>query len=132
MEIVLQTNDNGQRLELRDIWRDDTIYECRIFISLDGFTVDRKFFFEWIFLLDFLKNLEHMNKELSGEAILKCEYEEEFIKVSCISQGHIRVAGLIVDQSWLRQEFRFEFETDQTMLGPLIRDIELVKDMVSI
>ncbi len=124
MDIKLQTHDDKKYLELRDISHSKLNYECTLIVNSNGFAVERKFWFGEFYLENFVKNIKSMNLTLEGEAILREEFEDDFIKLSCDKHGHVYVNGLVVEHSELPQSLEFNFKTDQTCLKALISDIE--------
>ena len=58
-----------------------------------------------------------------GEALIKGQWEEDYIKFVLNDLGHLFVSGELHEHSDMAQSLKFEFRTDQTVLGPLIRDL---------
>ena len=128
MNIKLQTHDNKRYLEFRDIVYAKPSYECILIINSNGFAAERRFWFGESYLGDFVKNIKYMDSSFEGEAVLREEFEDDFIKISCDKKGHIYVSGLIVEHSEVSQQLEFAFIADQTCLKPLILDIEKLKE----
>jgi len=82
------------------------------------------FYFDIQYFQEFLKKLRILDNTLEGEAILKQEYEDDFIRLSGQKYGHITVEGKIYEHSVFSQDIHFSFETDQTVLKHFIIDLE--------
>ena len=123
MNIKLQTHDARKQMELRDVSQTGPDYQCRLVVNSRGFAVDRTFWFGDFHLRQFIEDLRSMNANLQGDATLREEFEDHFIKLSCDKQGHVTVTGQIAVHSDLPQKIEFAFRTDQTCLTPLIRDL---------
>ena len=113
MNIKLQTQDGKKYLELQDISYSKPSYECTLMVDSNGFALERKFWFGDFYLGNFIKNIKSMDSFLEGEAILREEFENDFIKISCDKHGHVYVSGFIVEHSELPQRLEFNFKTDQ-------------------
>jgi hypothetical protein len=61
-----------------------------------------------------------VDRVLSGSAKLKPLFEDHFIELTLTRRGRIVVRGEVLEYSEHVQHLRFEFETDQTVLKPLI------------
>jgi hypothetical protein len=74
----------------------------------------------------FLRNLEKMATRLSGTVELKEEYENQYVRMELDRIGHIAVTGELWYLAPLEQHLKFGFETDQTCLQPLFKDLSRV------
>lgn len=124
MNIEIQTNDENKQLILRNI-RDcgaDT-YECLACVKSGWLQCERQFFFGKFYAQEFLQKLNEMNTSFSGIAELKAEYEDQIISIGCNQMGRVVVSGEFIEHSMLSQSFEFGFETDQTILSGLIKQL---------
>ena len=124
MNINLQTNSQSKKLELQNIKKTGNNYKCFLIVNSRGFCVSRSFSFSDYYLKLFLENIIEMNLTFAGEAILKDgDYDDDYISITCEKTGHISVSGELIEYSEHPQSLNFCFQTDQTVLSPLIRDI---------
>ena len=125
MDIQLRTNRSDPLLRLRDVTRfeDGSGYRAVLEVRSRGFEVSTPFYFEPRPLAEFLNQLVVMDDTLVGSARLKPLYEDHFIELTLISRGRIVVRGEVFEYSEHAQHLGFEFETDQTVLKPLIDDV---------
>ena len=63
-----------------------------------------------------------------GTAIIKGQWEEDFLQIESNAMGHVLVSGEIVEHSEFDQRLKFAFQTDQTILPPLARDLRISQD----
>jgi hypothetical protein len=128
MDVTLQTYDPGCVLELRDLHLlgDGNDYQCLLVIRSDGFQLERPFWFEPFCLRTFLQSLVELDSALAGIAKLQPLHERDYIQLEGIQGGHVVVSGEIFGTTEIPQSLRFGFKTDQTCLGPLIKDIRKV------
>jgi hypothetical protein len=122
MNIVLQTNNESQRLELRNIRKMGQSYQCFLVVDSRGFNATRGFYFDEHHLKMFLANLNEMDAKLEGEAILGHLFEDDQISLKGFKNGHVVVSGSLAEHSEYSQKLEFCFQTDQTVLKPLIKD----------
>jgi hypothetical protein len=123
MTIELDTKDDAQQLVFKDIKNFGSAgCRCRILVSSYGFMCDRPFEFNNVG--QFLKDLRKMHEELTGEARLSQEYEDNFVELKVDGLGRIYVRGQVVHYADIDQSLEFGFVTDQTCLARLIRDFE--------
>ncbi len=78
-------------------------------------------------LLEWLKQLEAMNSNLSGCANLDCIEPELKVEMQSESLGHISTKVMITPDH-LTQFHSFEFDLDQSYLSPLIAEIKKIRD----
>lgn len=125
--VELQTHDRDAQLVLDQIGRfaDGSGYRCKLIVRSAGFACERPFYFQEWNLREFLDNLDRMRTRLSGDAVLKQEHESDFVKLQVDGMGHVFVSGEVhlVPTHLLK----FEFRSDQTCLGSLIRDLKAVR-----
>jgi len=75
----------------------------------------------------FLDNLAAMTTKLEGEALLRHSFEEDRISLKLSTLGHVIVSGFLAHEGECRQELHFCFETDQTVLQPLLEDFRALR-----
>ncbi len=121
MKIFIETGHPDYLLSLNDIKDvgNDT-YECTLNIRSKWITCERQFFFDVFHIKQFLENLEIMNNHFKGDAILKEQFEEQKIILKCNSLGKVTVSSSLVEHSDSDQSAEISFETDQTIISPLI------------
>lgn len=128
MDVSLQTYSADKRLEFRTIRKTGSRdYSCLLVIESRGFQANRAFHFDDPQLEAFLDDLTVMQARLEGEAILRHSFEEDRISFKISSLGRVVVSGFLVEQSECHQELHFCFETDQTVLGPLLSEFRALK-----
>ena len=123
MNIELQTNTEDPKLEFHNIekYDDSSGFGATIYVASNGFSA-KVFctFGEWP-MEEFLSQLEICNKELSGQATLKPEWDNWFVTFAVKNNGQVEVNGMLYTAD---QELKYEFITDQTCLSPLIKDLK--------
>ena len=126
MDIALATNTDNPTLQFRNVGRfsDGSGYSAELIVRSRGFSVELPFYFEVEPLQKFINNLEGMGRSLKGKAILKPMYEDHFIEFEMGSSGHVIVRGQMIEYSEMSQSLKFEFQTDQTCLAPLVQDLQ--------
>jgi len=75
----------------------------------------------------FAEDMAKLISSLQGSAVLRPEYEPEFIRFEGALRGHVTVSGEI--RGWRSREgqaLRFSFGTNQTHLPPLLKSIQAV------
>jgi hypothetical protein len=122
MDIQLRTNQPDPSLRLRDVTRfeDGSGYRAVLEVRSRGFEVRTPFYFEPQPLAQFLDELLAADRTLSGSAKLKPLFEDHFIELTLTPRGRVVVRGEVFEYSEHAQHLGFEFETDQTVLKPLI------------
>jgi hypothetical protein len=127
--IELRTNCSAHVLRLARIEKSkDGGYACDLTVVPGGFSCDRQFGFDEDFLNDALEKLKEMSSGRPETAKLRYRYETDELQFRSNDMGHVFVSGDLVEHSDLPQRLHFEFRTDQTVLGPLIRDLQALKD----
>ncbi len=120
MNIILQTNNEALQLELRDVKKIGHDYRCILVVESRGFCAHRTFYFDESNLKLFCCDLTKMNRTLAGQAKLKQLFEDDYICLKMAGGGHVIVAGLLVEYSEYAQRLEFRFQSDQTILTPLL------------
>ncbi len=125
MDIVLRTNSEDPFLALRNVQRfsDSSGFGAFLVVRSRGFAAERSFYVEPGPVVTFVEAVEHMDRSLTGTALLKPLYEGDLIELSLDSAGRVMVRGEIYEYSACPQQLRFQFETDQTCLAPLAADV---------
>ena len=124
--IKLQTNDETQALRFDDIekYRDGHGYTCTLIVRSRWLSFERRFFFDDRFLPGFIEGMEAMDRGQPGQVSLKGTWETDELNLEMCRKGHVIISGQVTEHSELGQELRFALRTDQTVLGPLIRDLK--------
>ena len=100
-------------------------YRSRLSVSTGRFACsDHPFYFDN--LKGFAKNLTHAYDKVEGKVRLGHIYEKDFVEISVLSNGHVTVAGFIVQHGPPHQEMRFAFECDQTYLPEMLAALKQV------
>jgi hypothetical protein len=124
MDIVLRTNAEDPAFALRNCRRlDSRTYECELYVRSSGFIAERQFWFEEPEVGTFLASVAEMDRTLEGSAELRTRYEENGFRLELGPRGTITVSGTLREYGAMEQVLRFAFTTDQTVLGPLARDL---------
>jgi hypothetical protein len=125
MDIQLVTNQPEETLRLNSVERysDGSGFRTILQVRSRGFEVSAPFYFEPHPLEKFLDALVAMDRSLSGSAKLKPLYEDPFIELTLTPRGSVVVRGEVFEHSEHSQHLKFEFETDQTVLKPLIEAV---------
>ena len=126
MDVVLQTHTINPLLALRDITRfgDNSGYVAKLEVRSGGFMLDRPFYFDEAGLIAFLTSIDSMDRSLAGSAELRTPHEDDFIHLELSPRGTLYVTGESREYSELTQRLCFGFTTDQTALGPFVRDLK--------
>ena len=123
MDIVLATNDSDNVFAVRGLRpADANAFACHLEICSNGFTARIPFWPERFVLERFLGQLREMDRTLAGEALLQAMWEPQYVRMQLEPTGAIRVSGEV--ESGEGNHLRFGWRTDQTVLAPLIRDLE--------
>src|SRR5690348_3582945 len=128
MNIRLHIHTVNSLLEFRDVGRspDGRAYAARLFVETGSFGGHLHVDYEKECLDRFIRELEDMDRTLTGSATLKPLYDHDFITLKLDGVGHVAVRGELPDYSGGRfQQLVFEFETDQTSLAPFIRELKM-------
>jgi len=127
-EIILQTHDDTKVLRMSDLkkFTGGSGYSCNITIRSGGFSCERPFYFDDSHFPDAIEALQKMDAGEPGEAIIKGQWDDDFIKFESNQSGHVIVTGQMQEHSELSQLLKFGFQTDQTVLGPLVRGLSVL------
>jgi hypothetical protein len=128
--IELQTNDSTRVVRLSQIekYRDGSGYQCELTVFSAGFSCKRPFYFDDVALSVAVPELQKMATGTPGNVILKGQWEEDFLQLRSNAMGHVWVSGEIIEHSEFDQRLKFAFRTDQTILGPLERELRILHD----
>ena len=132
MDIVLRTYTDDPSLALVDITRfaGNSDYQAKIRLRSRGFLLlDRPFYFVDYVLSEFMMALEAMDRSLSGLAELRHPYEDDYFRLVLGPRGRVVVSGEFHERSEFNQRMYFEFETDQTVLGPFAREFSTISHL---
>ncbi len=94
---------------------------CEVEIWSRGFGLDKVIFFDNVD--SFLVDLEKISCDLQGEATLKEDHHDHYIKFSINNLGHVSVDGYFIEYSEFEQTLSISFKTDQTCLLPFTKDL---------
>jgi len=133
MNVILRTNQADLCLALNAVQRfgDNSGYRAMLEVRSRGYQVRAPFSFEPSPLDQFILQLENMDRNLKGTARLKPMFEDHFIELTITNTGRVIVHGEIYDYSEHPQHLAFAFETDQTVLTPLIRDLKACRALAA-
>jgi len=123
--IELQTHTDAALLRLSDIEKfgDGSGYRCNLTVKSKSFACELPFYFDDSHLRDGVDALSKMKEGSPGEAVIKGQWEDSVIRFALDHLGHLVVSGELFEHAELSQSLRFAFATDQTVLGPLVRDL---------
>lgn len=125
MDIELATNDPAHGFALRDIRPAEAdAFACGLEIEAGGFAAHVPFWPERWALRRFLDQLREMDRTLAGDALLQPLWEPEHVRLTLERSGAVWVSGEVGAATG--NHLRFSFRTDQTVLAPLIRDLDRV------
>ena len=136
MDITLRTHTASPALALRALERwpappEPAQWRAWLEVRSGAFTAALSFYFDQLGLDAFRAALRHMDATLSGSAVLQTPYEEPRIELTVGRTGQIGVSGLLRDYEQGLQRLAFSFVTDQTVLRPLIDDLEAAEQLLS-
>ena len=120
-QIELQTHDRAKvvRLVAVEKFKDGSGYRCDLHVRSRGFSCDRPFYFDDVTLAEAVGSIQRMMSGTAGHAIIKGQWETDFLRLESNEMGHVVVSGEITEHSEYQQCLVFSFRTDQTILGPL-------------
>ena len=129
-KIELQTHDRAKVIQLVSVQKftDGSGYRCDLHVCSGGFSCDRPFYFDDVALADALGSIQRMMSGMAGHAIIKGEWETDFLRLESNEMGHVVVSGEITEHSEYQQCLVFSFRTDQTILGPLNDELRRLQD----
>jgi hypothetical protein len=127
--IELQTHLESAALRISQIRRftDGSGYACLVSVRSGGFSCERPFHFDDWNLGNAIAAFQSMVAGTPGEAALRGQWEPDIIQFKMDDLGHVIVSGELFEHTELTQSLKFAFRTDQTVLGPLMRDLSLVR-----
>ena len=127
-DVKLKTNDENLKLNLLNIRKvTDNSYQSVIEVHSRGFTCKYRFYLSESYLVKAIDNLKIMRRSFMGEAVLSEDYGLSEVTIKINELGQITVSGIITETSGFDQKLEFDFSTDQTVLQPLIDDLEQVR-----
>jgi hypothetical protein len=123
--IELQTHRSATALRLSNVEKfdDGSGYRCDLCVRSGAFAYDGPFFFDDAFVVDAIAAIKKMLAGEPAEAVLKGQWEDDAIRFQMNRLGHVAVSGLLLENGGHTQSLKFEFMTDQTVFGPLLRDL---------
>lgn len=133
MDIELRTQSQDTALALRDVrpFREGQGFgfECNLEVRSRGFAATIPFVIEHEPVTNFLTQLDRIDRDVRGQALLKPVFEDPYIEFEVLRTGHVKVRGSLIVHSEMTQEMRFEFATDQTVLRPFLEDLHRALNM---
>jgi len=126
MDIILATNSVDPALALRgiEVFSDGSGISCTLALRSGWMSAAYRLAVEIHPLERFVAALRELDRTLEGEAILKPQWEPQHLRFSGDGLGRVSVAGELIEHGPHRQFVSFEFATDQTCLGPLVRALD--------
>ena len=127
-KIELQTHSKHKVLVMSNVEKSlsGSDYTCQLLVRSGPYSCDRPFYFEDSFLHDAVNQLKQMDEGMPGTAVLKGPWDDECLGFESNDMGHVVVSGELYERSETPQSLQFSFQTDQTVLGSLIKDLELI------
>jgi hypothetical protein len=122
VNIKLQTQTDNPSLELRNVAKfpNSSDFQSFLVVKSSGFMVERPFYFENSQLQVFIEDLSKIDVTLKGKAVLKPQFEDDFICLEGDGKGHVIVTGEVYEHSETSQVLKFCFITDQTFIKPFL------------
>ncbi len=127
-KIELKTHSKHKVLLLADIEKSlsGDHYTCLLMVRSGHYSCERPFCFEGSYLHDAVGRLRHMDEGVPGTAVLKGQWDDDCLGFESNDMGHVTVTGELYERSDTPQSLRFAFQTDQTVLGSLIKDLDYI------
>ena len=122
--IELQTHSDRHSLALHNLRREETIYTCLLVVRSGGFICEHPFTFDDSTFPDAIDRLKVMDRGNLDAVTVKARWEEDWIRITNNDMGHVFVEGELHEYGDHEQRLVFGFKTDQTVLRPLIKDLE--------
>ncbi|MGN6227731.1 MAG: WapI family immunity protein [Dyella sp.] len=124
-DALLSSSFSSEFLAFRSIERfeDGSGYSLHVELQAGPFSASYPFFVESHPVKKFLASLGTLQESLSGEALLKPEYEPQFILIRAGVGGHMVVSGELFVHSDQPQSLKFQFRTDQTCVGLFLQKL---------
>ena len=129
-QIELQTHDRAKVVRLVSVekFEDGSGYRCDLHVRSGGFACERPFYFDDVALADAVESIQRMMSGAAGHAVIKGQWETDFLRIESNEMGHVVVSGEITEHSEYQQGLVFSFRTDQTVLGPLHDELRRLQD----
>ncbi|RYG60300.1 MAG: hypothetical protein EON60_07625 [Alphaproteobacteria bacterium] len=131
-DIVLPSSFSSDHLTFNSIERfnDGSGYKIELELESNPFTAKYLLFIEQHVFDTFTASLTVLEESLTGEAILKPDYESQFVKITAGHSGHMFVSGELITHDERGQFLSFNFRTDQTcvrqFLNGMRRELQAV------
>lgn len=124
--VELATNDAEKLLVLEDIERfsDGSGLKALLRVRSGWLAFEHDFHFSEQHLSDAVSMLEAMSRGKHGIAKLAGTWEPDFLCLELATLGHVEVRGEIGVGDSGNQVVRFCFQTDQTVIPPLLREMK--------
>jgi len=124
-DTLLSSSFTSEFLAFRSIKRfeDGSGYRLHVELQAGPFSASYPFFVESYPVKQFLLSLSALYESLSGEALLKPEYEPQFIRIKAGTGGHMVISGELYVHSDQPQVLKFQFRTDQTCVGLFLQQL---------
>lgn len=123
------THDPTEVVQLSQVEKfRDGGYSCRLRISSGGFACERRFYFDDASLSAAVPQIRQMAAGTPGACVIKAQWEEEYLRLESNAMGHVLVSGELFEHGEFEQMLRFAFRTDQTVLSPLARNLQMLQD----
>ena len=71
-------------------------FETQLYVVSGAFSASIAFWFDHYYLHEFITNLIRIDSTLSGAAVIKDQFEREYVKIECMTRGHIVVSGFVI------------------------------------
>ena len=123
MRIELQTYNERTLLRFNALQRDRNGFSGTIHVRSGGFSAERPIYFEQHNLASFCEQLLLLDTLTPGIARLRGDFEDDHLQFELFKNGRVYVTGELVEQGDPGQQLTYGFETDQTCLQPLLRDL---------
>ena len=128
-KIELQTNCSNPTLWLSNVEKiGSDAFSCQLWVHSGPFTCETSFCFDTYSLVEAIASFQHMIDGSPGEATIRYRHEPGFIRFKMNQLGHVIVNGELFDLGLPQQMLKFAFQTDQTVLAPLVRDLSSIRN----
>jgi len=124
IELPTHREDQVLRLEGMQKFPDGDGYRAKLTVRSGGFGCSREFFFDVCSLVETLDALRRMDAGQPGSATLRGLWDRDHIDLEMNRRGHVTVSGELFESSEPEQMLRFAFQTDQTVLRPLLDGLQ--------
>jgi hypothetical protein len=123
--IELATNDADKLLVLEDIERfsDGSGWKALLRVRSGWLAFEHDLYFSEKHLASAISSLATMSRNGHAIAKLTGTWEPDFLCLELHTLGHVEVRGEIGHGDSWKQIVRFSFQTDQTVIAPLMRDL---------